>query len=76
MAKTFDETVKKMCRKKMESPDSPLLKERYSVEEAIAEALIRKALSGASDAVKLLREILGTGGSQKGNFQIDIKVVD
>lgn len=77
MAKTFDDTVKKMCRKKIASPDEPLLKEKFTVEQAISEALIRKAFGGAADAVKLIREILSSpAAATSSKFQIDINVVD
>ena len=76
MAKNFDKTVKKMCAKKLSSPDENILGDTFSVQEAIAEGLIRKALSGASDAVKLIREILSNEKEQSGGFRVDINVIE
>ena len=77
MAISFDKTVKRMCKKKISSPDEPLLKDEFTPTDAIAEALIRRALAGNSDALKVVREILGKEEStQKGGFFIDINVVE
>ena len=77
MAKSFDKTVKKMCRQKITDPDAPLLGEVFTVEEAIAAALIKKAYSGAADALKVIREILSeqTHDAPK-TFTVDINVVE
>ena len=77
MAKGFDKTVKKMCAKKLSDPNENILGEKFSVEEAIAEGLIRKALSGTADAVKLVREILSEENeSNNGGFRVDINVIE
>ena len=76
MVKGFDKTVKRLCAKKLSDPNESILGERFSVEEAIAEALIRRALSGTADAVKLIREILSEQKETQGGFQVDINVVE
>ncbi len=77
VATTFDKTLKKMCRKKINDPSAPLLSETFTVQEAISEAVIRKALGGASDAVKIIREILNDEVSvTPDSFRIDINVVE
>ncbi len=76
MAKGFDKTVKKMCAKKLSDPSENILGEKFSVEEAIAESLIRKALSGTADAVKLIREILSEEKETNGGFRVDINVIE
>ena len=77
MPMNFDKTVKRMCKKKITSPDEPLLKDEFTPTDAIAEALIRRALAGNADALKVVREILGKEErEQKGGFFIDINVVD
>ena len=77
MAISFDKTVKKMCKKKISSPDEPLLTDEFTPTDAIAEALIRRALSGNADALKVVREILGKeDGAKQGGFFIDINVVE
>ncbi len=74
---SFDNIVKKMCKKKISSPDEPLLKPEFTPTEAIAEALIRRALAGNADALKVVREILGQdNGVKSGGFSIDINVVE
>ena len=72
----FDSTVKKMCKKKISSPDEPLLKPQFTPLEAIAEALIRRAQAGNADALKVVREILGQERVTNGGFSIDINVVE
>ncbi len=77
MPMNFDKTVKKMCKKKITSPDEPLLKDEFTPTDAIAEALIRRALAGNADALKVVRDILGKEEcDKKGGFFIDINVVD
>ena len=76
MAKSFDDTVKKMCRKRVSDPDQPLLGERFTVEQAIAAAVIKRAVTGAADAVKLIREILAAETAGSGEFSVNIRVVD
>ena len=77
MPMNFDKTVKRMCKKKITSPDEPLLKDEFTPTDAIAEALIRRALSGNADALKVVREILGKEErDNKGGFFIDINVVE
>ncbi len=76
MAKSFDETVKAMCRKRISDPDQPLLGDSFSVSQAVAAAVIKRALTGAADAVKLVREILDSGSVSPGEFKVDIRVVD
>ncbi len=77
MAINFDKTVIKMCKKKISSPDAPLLPDRFTPVDAIAEALIRRAQSGNADALKVVREILGQKDAQSNDsFFVDIKVVD
>ena len=73
----FDKTVKRMCKKKISSPDEPLLDGEFTPLEAIAEALIRRAQSGNADALKVVREIVGQQSEVKsGGFSIDINVVE
>ncbi len=75
--KPFDRTVRKLCNKKIENPDEEILGEIYTVEQAIAAAVIRKAMSGTADAVKLIREILDEpSGQSAGGFRVDINVVE
>lgn len=77
MAISFDKTVKRMCKRKINSPDEPLLTAEFTPTEAIAEALIRRALAGNADALKVVREILGKDEQGRpGSFQIDINVVE
>ncbi len=77
MAINFDKTVIKMCKKKISSPDEPLLPGEFTPVEAIAEALIRRAQSGNADALKVVREILGQKEVQKNDrFFIDINVIE
>ncbi len=77
MAISFDKTVKRMCKKKISAPDAPLLSDEFTPLDAIAEALIRRALSGNADALKVVREILGKDENEKkGSFHIDINVVE
>ncbi len=77
MAINFDKTVQKLCRKKLTSPDEPLLQGSFTPTEAIAEALIRRALSGNADALKLVRDILGKQTPKEDSrFFIDINVVE
>lgn len=73
--KTLDDTVKKLCRKRITDPDAPLLGERYTVTEAIAAAVIKKAESGATDAVKLIRDVLAAD-SVKSGLTVEVHVVD
>ena len=35
-SKSFDETVKKLCRKKITDPDEPILGAQFTVQQAIA----------------------------------------
>lgn len=74
--KKFDKTVRRMCNKKITEPDADLLGEKFTVEQAIAAAVIKKAMSGASDSVKLIREILDDRDESCSEFRVDIKVVD
>ena len=74
--KSFDKTVRKLCSKKITDPDAPLLGECHTVEQAIAAAVIKKAMSGASDSVKLIREILDESRVSQGGFRLDINVVE
>ena len=75
--KSFDKTVRKLCNKKISDPDGQILGETFTVEQAIAAAIIKKAMSGASDAVKLIREVLDDKElSKSGEFRIDINVVE
>ncbi len=75
--KSFDKTVRKLCNKKITDPEGQILGETFTVEQAIAAAIIKKAMSGASDAVKLIREILDEKISSDTNeFRIDINVVE
>ena len=77
MAISFDKTVKRMCKKKISAPDTPLLSDEFTPTEAIAEALIRRAQAGNADALKVVREILGKEEkSGHGSFHIDINVVE
>lgn len=73
--KSFDKTVKKLCSKKITDPNQAILGEVFTVEQAIAEAVIKKAMSGSTDCVKLIREILGERVSS-GDFRVDINVVE
>lgn len=74
--KSFDKTVRKLCSKKITDTEAPILDECYTVEQAIAAAVIKKAMSGAADSVKLIREILDDGKSSQGGFRLDINVVE
>ena len=74
--KSFDKTVRKLCNKKITDPDAPILSETFTVEQAIAAAVIKKAMSGTADAVKLIREILEQKEKASSDFHVDIKVVD
>lgn len=75
--KTFDDTVKKLCRKKISDPEEPILGPCFTVQQAIAAAIIKRAVSGASDAVKLVREILDSKDtSDIGEFKVNIRVVE
>lgn len=65
-----------MCRKKLTDPESELLGDSFTVEQAIAAAVVKKAMSGASDSVKLIREILDGQAAAPNEFRVDIKVVD
>lgn len=47
-SKSFDETVKKLCRKKITDPDEPILGAQFTVQQAIAAAIVKRAVSGAS----------------------------
>ena len=76
MAGNFDKTVIKLCKRKLQDPDQPILGESFTVTEMVAAALIKKACAGTGDAIKILREILSDGGEQKRSFNIDINVVD
>ena len=76
-ARSFDDTVKKLCRKKITDPEEPILGERFTVQQAIAAAIIKRAVSGASDAVKLVREILDSEDrTEIGEFKVNIRVVE
>ena len=73
----FDKTVKRMCKKKIRSADEPLLQGEFTPVDAIAEALIRRALAGNADALKVVREIIGNEPCEsKGGYVIDINVVE
>lgn len=73
----FDKTVKRMCKKKIHSADEPLLPDEFTPVDAIAEALIRRALAGNADALKVVRDIIGSEPSEKkGGYVIDINVVE
>ncbi len=75
--KTFDATVKKLCRKKISDPEEAILGPSFTVQQAIAAAIIKRALGGAPDAVKLVREILDYQDSPSaGEFKVNIRVVD
>ncbi len=75
--KTFDDTIKKLCRKKITDPDEAIIGPSFTVQQAIAAAIIKRALGGAPDAVKLVREILDCQDSlDTGEFKVNIKVVD
>lgn len=74
--KNFDTTVRKLCSKKITDENEPLLPEKHTVEQAIAAAIIKKAMSGASDSVKLIRDILDDGKCVSGSFKVDINVVE
>lgn len=77
MAKSFDRTVRRMCRKKISDPSGDILGEVFTVEQAISEALIRRALTGAADAVKLIREILSEDNTDtQKDCTIDIRLVE
>ena len=76
MANSFDKTVIRLCKKKLESPDAPLLGDTFTVTEMVAEALIKKACAGTGDSIKILREILSDNNEIKKSFNIDINVVD
>jgi len=76
-AKSFDGTVRKLCNKKISDPEEPILGEQFTVEQAIAAAVIKRAVSGATDSVKLIREILESAPSESiGQFSVNIKVVE
>lgn len=75
-SKSFDKTVKKLCAKKITDADEPILDQCFTVEQAIAAAVIKRALGGAADAVKLVREILDSQTPQSGDFRVDIRVVE
>ena len=75
-SKSFDSTVRKMCSKKISDPDCELLGDSFTVEQAIAAAVIKKAMSGTADSVKLIREILDDQKTFSGEFRVDIKVVE
>lgn len=74
--KSFDKTVKKLCRKKISDPEAPILSEEFTVEQAIAAAVIKRAIGGSSDAVKLIREILDDSVGSVGQFKVDINVIE
>ena len=74
--KNFETTVRKMCNKKLTDPESELLGDTFTVEQAIAAAVVKKAMSGASDSVKLIREILDGQNNTPNEFRVDIIVVD
>ncbi len=77
MSKSFDKTLKRLCNKKISEYDAPLLSDNFTVTEAIAAAVIKKAMSGTTDSVKLIREILDEGGKEVHNeFKVDINVVE
>lgn len=74
---SFDKTVKKLCRKKITDPEAPLLGESFTVSEAIAAALIKKAYTGAADALKVIREILDDEKPDAPkSFSVDINVIE
>lgn len=73
--KTLDDTVKKLCRKRITDCEEPLLGDRFSVTEAIAAAVIKRAEGGATDAVKLIRDILASD-CPGGGFTVDVRIVD
>ena len=76
-SKSFDETVKKLCRKKITDPDEPIVGAQFTVQQAIAAAIVKRAVSGASDAVKLIREILDSEtANTAGEFKVNIRVID
>lgn len=72
----FDKTLKRLCNKKITEPDQDILGPVYTVEQAIAAAVIKKAMAGATDAVKLIREILDDDKTVTGAFKVDINVVE
>lgn len=75
--KTFDETVKKLCAKKITDPDETILGQSFTVQQAIAAAIIKRALGGAADAVKLIREILAAQDvTEMGEFKVNIRVIE
>lgn len=74
--KGFDKTVKKLCGKKISDPQAPILDEVHTVEQEIAAAVIKRAMSGATDSVKLIREILDDGSETVSGFRVDINVVE
>lgn len=74
--KSFDNVIRKMCSRKLTDPEAPLLKEQFTPTEAIAAAVIKKAMNGSTDAVKLIREITDGGKVMDGRFKVDISVVD
>lgn len=74
--KSFDSVIKKMCSRKMTDPEAPLLGESFTATEAIAAAVIKKAMSGSTDCVKLIREITDGDKTLEGKFRVDISVVD
>ncbi len=76
MAKSFDKTVKRLCNKKISDPDAPILDSVFTVEQALAAAIIKKAMAGNSDAVKIIRDILSEERGIDGSFKVDISVVD
>lgn len=74
--KSFDKTLKRLCNKKITAPDEELLGESFTVSQAIAAAVIKKAMSGATDAVKLIREIVDDEPvATAGEFKVDINVI-
>ena len=83
MAKTksFDRTVRRLCNKKITDPDCGILGEKFTVEQAIAAAVVKRAMQGTTDSVKLIREILGseaecTDDKKQSEFCVNIRVVD
>ena len=74
--KSFDKTVRKLCNKKITDPSQAILGEVFTVEQAIADAVIKKAMSGSTDCVKLIREILGNQSNGNGEIKVDINVVE
>lgn len=75
--KSFDDTVKKLCRKKITDPQEPILPQSFTVQQAIAAAVVRRAVDGAADAVKLVREILDSQDTvSAGEFKVNIRVVE